>query len=206
VIRLADELGPDFSVRALRLDSGDLVLLSKEARRLLDAAGLQQVQLFASGGLDEFEIRRMLAAGAPLDGFGVGSRMAVSEDAPALDIAYKLTAYAGKDRVKLSPEKQTLPGQKQVFRFERNGRADYDVIGRFDERLPGTPLLGKVMAGGERSSSPKSLPELQERARQRIERLPVHIRGLDPAGTPYLVKLSAGLETSIRDARARVGE
>jgi nicotinate phosphoribosyltransferase len=110
VIELARELGDAFRVRAVRLDSGDLAALAVEARRRLDAAGLHRVEVFASGGLDEHRIAELVARGAPIDGFGVGTRMGVSEDAPALDMAYKLTAYAGEGRLKLSPGKRILPG------------------------------------------------------------------------------------------------
>ncbi len=95
VIELARELGADFQVAGIRLDSGDLAALSRQARQMLDEAGLQQVQIFASGGLDEYKIEKLLAAGAPIDGFGVGTAMGVSKDVPSLDIAYKLTEYAG---------------------------------------------------------------------------------------------------------------
>lgn len=193
VIGLAAQLGPRFSVRALRLDSGDLAELAWAARAMLDAAELGDVQLFASGGLDEFAIRDLLAARAPVDGFGVGTRMAVSQDAPSLDIAYKMTSYAGRDRVKLSTDKRSLPGQKQVFRQERDGRADHDIIARFGEQLPGRPLLQPVMVGGERLTPARALTDLQRRTREQIRQLPERIRQLEPAPEPYEVKRSATL-------------
>ncbi len=119
VIALAKELGDAFKVRAVRLDSGDLVALSKGARALLDAAGLSKVGIFASGGLAEAKIAELLSSGAPIDGFGVGTDLVVSGDAPSLDIVYKLTEYAGEGRIKLSSGKRTLPGRKQVFRTIR---------------------------------------------------------------------------------------
>src|SRR5690606_9006139 len=105
VIELARELGPAFRVRGIRLDSGDLAELAFRSREMLDAAGLEHVEIFASGGLDEYEIDELVKQGAPITGFGVGTRMGLSADAPALDIAYKLTEYEGKGRVKLSPGK-----------------------------------------------------------------------------------------------------
>jgi nicotinate phosphoribosyltransferase len=203
IVQLASELGADFRVRALRLDSGNLVALARGARQKLDAAGLANLQLFASGGLDEFEIRDLLAQGAPLDGFGVGTRMAVSQDAPSLDIAYKLTAYAGQGRIKLSQQKESLPGAKQVFRVQHDGHALHDVVARFDEVLAGQPLLRAIMANGERKSARRPLPEIQEHARAQIEKLPPAIRGLDPARTPYEVKLSPGLEAAREQAKRR---
>ncbi|MGH7555712.1 MAG: nicotinate phosphoribosyltransferase, partial [Longimicrobiales bacterium] len=133
VIRLALELGDDFRVRGVRLDSGDLAELAFGARALLDGAGLQRVGIFASGGLDECEIDDLLERGAPIDAFGVGTRMGVSSDAPALDMAYKLTSYAGRGRVKLSTGKPIWPGPKQVFREHSNGRFVRDVIASADE-------------------------------------------------------------------------
>ena len=150
VVEVAHALAPSFHVRGIRLDSGDLLRLSVEARRVLDEANLSHLKIFASGGLDEREIGRLLRAGAPIDAFGVGTDMSVSGDAPSLDIAYKLTEYAGTGRMKLSTGKRTLPGQKQVFRESRDGRAVRDVIGRFDETLPGRPLLAPVMRKGRR--------------------------------------------------------
>ena len=149
VIELAHALAPSFHVRGIRLDSGDLLRLSVEARRMLDEAGLSHLKVFASGGLDEREIDRLLRSGAPIDAFGVGTDMSVSGDAPALDIAYKLTEYAGTGRMKLSTGKRTLPGRKQIFREIRDGRAVCDVIRRFDEALPGRPLLAPVMRKGQ---------------------------------------------------------
>ncbi|HUF77764.1 MAG TPA: nicotinate phosphoribosyltransferase [Thermoanaerobaculia bacterium] len=195
VIELARELGDAFRVRAVRLDSGDLAALAVEARRRLDAAGLHRVEVFASGGLDEHRIAELVARGAPIDGFGVGTRMGVSEDAPALDMAYKLTAYAGEGRLKLSPGKKILPGRKQVFRIEGEGRAVRDVIARADEEgLPGRPLLVQVMAGGERLAAGRTtIDQARERARDEIARLPERLRALAPADPPYPVEVSAGL-------------
>jgi nicotinate phosphoribosyltransferase len=199
VIELAREMGPAFNVGAVRLDSGNLLALSLQTRAQLDAAGLTSVQIFASGGLDEFDIQQLLERAAPVDGFGVGTRLAVSQDAPALDIAYKLTTYAGRDRFKLSTDKQSLPGQKQVFRSEQNGLASGDVIARHDESLPGRPLLSRVMRNGVRVAQRRPLNELREKTRAQIAGLPAHLRALDPAAPPYEVRLSEEL----KDARNR---
>lgn len=195
VVRLAREMGDAFTVRAIRLDSGDLVELATEARRLLDAAGLERVEIFASGGLDEHQVERIVKAGAPITGFGVGTGMGVSADAPSLDIAYKLTSYAGRGRLKLSPGKPILPGRKQVFRVEEGGQAVRDVIAREEERLPGRALLVPVMRDGERLPAGRGeLDEARSRAREEIGRLPARIRGLEPADPPYPVGLSEALE------------
>lgn len=194
VVRLAAEMGEVFRVRGVRLDSGDLADLAKGARRILDDGGLEQVEIFASGSLDEYEIARLLDAGAPITGFGVGTRMGVSADAPSLDMAYKLTAYGGRGRLKLSPGKKILPGRKQIFRGERNGTAVGDVLARAHERLPGRPLLRKVMEGGVRSpdASPP-LDEMRERARDELARLPPELLGIEPAQRPYPVEVSPSL-------------
>jgi nicotinate phosphoribosyltransferase len=207
VARLARELGEAFRVRAIRLDSGDLAELAKASREILDEAGLESVGIFASGGLDEHEIARLVAFGAPIDGFGVGTRMGVSHDAPDLDVAYKLTAYAGKGRLKLSPGKRILPGRKQVFRGERGGEATGDVIARHDEALPGRPLLVQVMAGGERlPAGRESLDAARERARREVAALPARVRDLDPADSPYPVAVSPALRAFQERVIERVEE
>lgn len=195
VVQLARELGAEFKVRAVRLDSGNLGTLACESRRILDAAGLHSVGIFASGGLNEDVIRDLVESGAPITGFGVGTDLGVSRDAPSLDIAYKLVAYGGQDRVKLSPEKLVLPGRKQVWRVEEDGRAVEDVIARATEDLPGRPLLFPVMKGGRRLiEGPTDLGTARNRTRDEIARLPDRIRGLDPAIPPYPVGLSRELQ------------
>jgi nicotinate phosphoribosyltransferase len=203
VVHLSRELGRDFRVRGVRLDSGDLGALAKQARALLDEAGLGNVEIFASGGLDEREVASLVAAGAPIDAFGVGTALGVSADAPALDMAYKLVHYAGKDRLKLSAGKALLPGRKQVFRVEPAGLAEKDVLGRREERGPGRPLLRPVMREG------RSLPEgrvgphaARAHAARALASLPVRLRGLEPAMPPYPVEISDALGA----ARARAVE
>ncbi|MFP3940649.1 MAG: nicotinate phosphoribosyltransferase [Thermoanaerobaculia bacterium] len=195
VVELARELGEDFRVQAVRLDSGDLAELAFRSREILDEAGLEDVQILASGGLDEDAIAGLVERDAPIAGFGVGTKMGVSEDAPALDMAYKLTAYAGKGRLKLAPGKKILPGRKQVFRQEEDGRAVRDVIARHDEDLPGRPLLEQVLARGERLPAGRvSLEEARARAADELGRLPERLLGMDPADPPYPVAVSPGLE------------
>ncbi|MFY2556798.1 nicotinate phosphoribosyltransferase [Corallococcus terminator] len=201
VIRLARELGEDFRVRALRLDSGDLLALSLAARELLDEAGLERVRLVGSGGLDEDSVAKLLARGAPLDGFGVGTAMGVSADAPSLDMAYKLVEYAGKGRMKLSSGKALLPGAKQVYRQEEDGVARRDLLVRRGDVASGRPLLRPVMRAGQRlpDASP-SLEEIRQHARRELSRLPAEVRALEPARPPYSVVVGDGL------ARARAHE
>ena len=193
VIDLARELGSEFRVSGLRLDSGDLNYLACEARRLLDGAGLHQVKIFASNSLDEYAIERLLGSGAPIDGFGVGGRMGTSEDAPYLDTAYKLVEYDGRPRMKLSHDKSTLPGRKQVFRETAGGRKKRDVLALADETIPGEPLLIKVMENGRRSAAAETLEALRARCLSEYARLPENLESLSPAEPPYVVGLSGRL-------------
>ncbi len=203
VIDLARKLGDDFQVRAIRLDSGDLLELSRKARAMLDEAGLQSVGVFASGGLDEYKIAELLEAGAPIEGFGVGTAMGVSEDAPSLEIAYKLTAYAGEGRLKLSPGKASFPGLKQVFRHESpDGHALRDTLGLHGEELEGRPLSERVMRGGEREKPTPSLDAIRAYAAEQIAALPPQIRAIEPAKPPYPVKISTKLESYTEEVRA----
>lgn len=194
VIELGRELGARFRVRGVRLDSGDLATLSVDARRMLDDAGLRDVHVFASGGLDEHEISVLIEDGAPIDGFGVGSAMGVSDDAPALDIAYKLTAYAGRGRLKRSPGKRILPGRKQVFRFDEGGCAIGDLIARSDEGLDGRPLMRKVMERGQRlPEGREELTTIRARASAEMAALPPHVQALAPANPPFSIEISGAL-------------
>jgi nicotinate phosphoribosyltransferase len=194
VIALARELGTAFRITGVRLDSGDLLALSSETRSRLDAAGLETVRIFASGGLQEERIRELVAAGAPIDGFGVGTAMGVSADAPSLDMVYKLAEYAGEERVKTSPGKPVLPGSKQVFRIERDGLATEDVIGCADESIPGRALLQLAMDGGRAVPGfDRSLQGARRRAGEELRLLPEELRSLDPAPRPYPVRVSGPL-------------
>jgi nicotinate phosphoribosyltransferase len=199
VIQLSQALGSEFQVKAVRLDSGDLYHLSVDARRMLDAAGLTSVEIFASGGLEEEAIAQLVGRGAPIDAFGVGTEMGVSRDDPTLDIVYKLVEYAGRGRVKLSPGKHVLPGRKQVFRVESGSHAGHDVLGRRDEEPCGRPLLQQVMANGRRCAPAPTLAASRDRARHELERLPPAVRHLPRMDPPYRVVVSPALARG-RDA------
>jgi nicotinate phosphoribosyltransferase len=202
VIELIRHSPQELNVSAVRLDSGDLGSLARETRRMLDAAGLQQIGIFASSGLDEHEIASLLDAGAPINGFGVGTGMSVSEDAPALDIAYKLAEYAGVGRTKLSRNKPILPGRKQIFRQEKDGKAAGDVIGRAGEQLEGRPLLKMVMQGGRPTTDAlEDLQSIRRRTAEEIAKLPAHLTSLERADPPYPVNISAALTRHHDDVR-----
>jgi nicotinate phosphoribosyltransferase len=180
----------------VRLDSGDLAELARAARKILDDAQLEHVEIFASGGLDEYRIAELIRSKAPIAGFGVGTHMGASEDAPTLDMVYKLTEYAGRGRLKASPGKRVLPGRKQVFR-RANGAGD--TIGRHGESLAGRPLLEPVMRGGRRLAAGRvGLSAARERARSELAALPEALRALDPA-PPYPVEISPALSKYHRE-------
>ncbi|TLG79197.1 nicotinate phosphoribosyltransferase [Methylocystis sp. B8] len=203
VVALARERGANFKIRAVRLDSGDLDALSREARRILDDAGLSHVQIVASGGLDETKIHELTSRAAPIDIFGVGTDMAVSSDAPALDIAYKLTEYAGEGRMKLSAGKRSLPGRKQVFREFRDGVAVGDVIARHSETLAGVPLLQPVMLSGRRVAASPDLQKIRAYAKEQIAVLPPKLLSLS-SHQRYEVAISDELAKFERETRARL--
>jgi nicotinate phosphoribosyltransferase len=176
----------------VRIDSGDLVALSVEVRRVLDAAGFTAVRIFASGGLDEHEIEELVSRGAPIDAFGVGTRMDVSADAPYLEMAYKLVRYEDRDVLKTSTGKETWAGEKQVYRHrDADGRATHDVLALRGEPPPdgGAPLLARVMANGRRLGPDPALAAIREHCAAEVRALPAEVRRLrDPA--PYPVRYS----------------
>ncbi len=151
------------NLAGVRIDSGDLAMLSVEARRLLDAAGLERANIVVSGNLEEHSISRLFAEGAAIDTFAVGTRMSSSADAPVLDLAYKLVNYNQRPTLKLSTGKETLPNPKQVWRqFDARGKIAGDVIALREETCPGHPLLVRVMKDGRRTQAPKGWREAKE--------------------------------------------
>ncbi len=190
---------------AVRLDSGDLGALSVQARRLLDDAGFPNVRIIASGGLDEYAIDALVLGGAPIDGFGVGTRVVTSSDAPYADFVYKLAEYEGAPMMKLSAGKASPPMSKQVFREWRDdGTMARDVVSEAGEAAPSDrsePLLEAIIAGGR---SLGALPDLEAARRfhaGRVAGLPSGLRGVRPPGG-YSVELSAHLrERTERAAR-----
>ena len=194
VVRLARELGPEFRLSAIRLDSGDIATLAKDARQILDEGGLPQVEIFVSGSLDEYIVAELLEKGAPIDAFAVGTHMGISADAPYVDSAYKLVAYGGRGRMKLSTGKTILPGRKQVFRTGEGSDDAHDVIALHEETLPGRPLLLPVMRGGKRLPAGRAtLSEARDFARDELARLPARLHSLAPADPAYRVETSPAL-------------
>ncbi len=180
-------------VQGVRIDSGDLGAHAREVRRILDEGALAQVRIFASGNLDQDRVHDLVSGGAPIDAFGVGTRMNVSADAPFLDCAYKMVEYAGRPRRKRSEGKATWPGRKQVFRgFDAAGRMSGDLLGLDSDDAPGTRLLVPVLRGGRQLEPPPSLESLRERAREQMATMPEALSALTPA-SPYPVAVSPSL-------------
>jgi len=179
----------------VRLDSGDMAALSVEVRRILDDAGLTEVKIIGSGGLDEFELAQLTAANAPFDSYGVGTKMGVSADQPWSDIAYKLVEYDDRPVLKLSTGKSSWPGRKQLFRVkDSHGQAQGDTIGLRDEELPGERLLQEVMHNGKMMAGYPSLPELRDIFVREFAALPESVRALRrPSRFP--VEFSAKLKS-----------
>lgn len=193
VIRLAEELGEDFAVRGIRLDSGNLAELARQSRKILDDAGLGQVQIFVSSGLDEYAIAELVASAAPVDGFGVGTNMGVSVDAPVLELVYKLAEFNGRPTYKTSTGKKTIPGRKQVIRRFEGNMAAGDIVCAADENHDGLPLLHKVMEAGQRLPAGRlDLEASRVHAQRSIAALPDYVRALE-ATEDYPVEISPRL-------------
>jgi nicotinate phosphoribosyltransferase len=194
LIGVAPQLAAEgVEIGGIRLDSGDLGAQAVAARRALDAAGLAAVRIYASGNLDEARIAALLAAGAPIDGFGVGTALDTSADAPAIDAVYKLQHYAGRARRKRSADKATWPGVKQVCRSAGDdGRFVRDRVQLADEPLDGEVLLQPVLRAGRRIAAPPALAQTRAHCAEQLQRLPTALRGLAPA-VAYPVEISAGL-------------
>lgn len=193
VVALAPKLTrAGIRIKGVRIDSGDLTEHARRVRAILDAGGLEHVIIFASGDLDEYALRDMLAAGAPVDGFGVGTHMDTSSDLPYLDCAYKLQEYAGRARRKRSEGKATWPGRKQVYRHhDANGRMAGDVVTLESDPQPGEPLLIPVMRGGHRVAPAPSLAEVRRHAADNLARLPEPLRRLE--AFDYRVEIAPAL-------------
>ena len=180
-------------VKAVRIDSGDLAIHAHNVRRILDTAGQQDIGIFSSGGLDEYIMRNLLSHGAPIDGYGVGTNMDTSADAPFLDCAYKLEEYAGRARRKRSEGKATWPGRKQVYRaYGANGVMTGDILTLEGDPQQGEPLIQLVMKDGKRLRSAEKLDDIRRRATEELRRLPPHLRALKET-PPYPVTVAQAL-------------
>jgi nicotinate phosphoribosyltransferase len=180
------------------LDSGDLSDHAHKVRRILDEGGLRQTTIFASGSVDEYVLERLAKDNAPIDGFGIGTHMDTSADAPYLDCAYKLVEYAGQARRKRSEGKVLLPGRKQVYRsYDQSDRMCGDILTVETDLHAGEALIRPVMHGGKRLQPPIPLPKSRERTLQQLSRIPDHLRSLE-RGPAYPVTISAALQALAR--------
>ncbi|HET6466713.1 MAG TPA: nicotinate phosphoribosyltransferase [Nitrospiria bacterium] len=194
VVALAPRLKSEgIRINGVRLDSGDLGDHARKVRRILDNGGLVDVKIFASGNLSEDRLRNLIETAAPIDGYGIGSDLVTSADAPHLDCAYKLQEYAGRARRKRSEGKATWPGRKQIFRrYGPDGRMREDLLTLDDRSEAGEPLIQAVMRAGRRLAPPAPLNELRAYAADQLAHLPEPFRGLRDV-PPYPVKISDAL-------------
>ena len=184
-VEVAHELAADdITISGVRLDSGDLDVLSRKVRSILDESGLRDVRIFASGDLDEYRIAELVSGGAPIDGFGVGTRMGTSADAPSLGVVYKLVDDEHGPKLKLAEGKATLPGRKQVFRDD-----GFDVIGLLEEDVAGRPLVEVARK--------EPIEQIRSRCRAAVDALPADLRALEPVSSRYPVQISPAL-TALR--------
>jgi nicotinate phosphoribosyltransferase len=206
VVHLAPKLEREgIEIKGVRLDSGDLADHAFKVRRILDAGGLEHVTIFASGNIDEYVLEKLAAKKAPIDGFGVGTHMDTSADAPYLDCAYKLVEYAGKPRRKRSEGKVLLPGRKQVFRrYDSDHRITEDVLSLEGDQQEGEPLIELFMQGGQRIKRAEPLASARERALQQVRQLPPALLSLESA-PPYPVTVAEALQSMARKVDAAQG-
>jgi nicotinate phosphoribosyltransferase len=208
VVDLAGKLEPEGLLpRAVRLDSGDINTLSRSVRAILDDGGLTRVQIFASGDLDEYRIEKLMSAGAPIDAFGVGTQLGTSGDAPHVAVVYKLVEDASGPKVKLSEDKVTLPGRKQVFRNAvGDGELRGDVLALESEQIADAhPMLQPVMRDGRRLAASEPLATVRDRCRASVAALPARLRALEPEPPPYDVRTSPGLDALVRQLHEDLG-
>src|SRR5437660_7984757 len=181
---VATELAAEgVNVRGVRIDSGDLPALALGVRAILDEAGEAGIEIFASGDLDEYRIAALLEAGAPVDGFGVGTQLGTSGDAPSLGGVYKLVEDLSGPKSKTSTGKATLPAVNQVYRLDQRGPGPRDLIAPAAAPAPsgGRPLLAPVMEQGRRLGPPAALADGRVRCRAAVSALPARLRSLEPA-------------------------
>jgi nicotinate phosphoribosyltransferase len=209
--RKAVEAAPQ--MRGVRLDSGDLLELSVQVREILDEAGCREAIIVASGDLDEHRIAELVRAGAPIDAFGVGTKLVTSEDDPALGGVYKLVSVQRdgewRPRMKLSASKTTWPGRKDVFRFRdrRSGRFVRDVLACAHEETPdgAERLLQPVIRDGQAVRELPELEALRNRARVQVNRLPEDVTRLEEPRS-YPVEISQTLQERFDRLSTRLEE
>jgi len=206
VVALAPRLKADaIAIRGVRIDSGDLLALSRSVRKILDAGGLGELIIFASGGIDEDLLAASAREKSPIDGFGIGTNLTTSSDVPSLDCAYKLQEYAGVPRRKLSAGKVTWPGRKQVWRrYAADGRMVGDILSTEGDKQSGEPLVRPVMLGGRRIDPAPNLADLRAHASRELARLPTSLQRLQ-AGASYPVEVADRLTALAAEVDRELG-
>ena len=206
VVTLAPRLAADgIKVRGVRLDSGDLAALAREVRRILDEGGLRDAVIFASGGIDETVLQRFTREDVPIDGYGIGTALVTSQDAPALDCAFKLQEYAGLARRKRSSGKATWPGRKQIFRRRGgDGRMAGDVLTIEGDAAEGSPLVCAVMRAGRRVAPPPNIDDARAHAAAELAALPDSLRRL-ASDAVYPVTIAPALKALADEVDRRTG-
>jgi nicotinate phosphoribosyltransferase len=189
VVELAPKLKKDgIAIRGVRIDSGDLIAMSRKVRRILDDGGCKDVIILVSGGVNEDTLQTMAKEKAPIDGCGIGVSLDVSTDVPALDCAYKLQEYAGIPRRKRSEGKATWPGRKQVWRsYDTQGRMTGDILSVEGDTQKGETIIRQVMRGGKRAVAAPTMEQIREQAARDLARLPEPLRKLEPFDYPVTI-------------------
>lgn len=201
-IKVANKLG--IRIKGIRIDSGDLYILSREARRILDENGFKDAIILASGGINEYKIKELMEKNAPIDGFGVGTELDTSSDLPYLDCAYKLVEYNDRPVIKLSRKKITVPYKKQIYRLYRNNRIFKDIIAHYDEQIEGVKLLKLYIENGNLVRRLPSLKEIRELSLINFQKLPETFKSLNqnmtltPEISQRLVKATEELKSKYK--------
>ena len=191
---------------AVRLDSGDLCDLSKKVRQIFDEQGLHYVNIVASNDLNEYKIEELIRNGAKINGYGVGTEMITAKPVAAIPGVYKLVEDDGGAKIKLSPEKKTYPGKKQVYRvMGADGKCSHDILGLEYEGLAGTPLLEKVVKQGRRVTARRSLDEIRQYTLECVSKLPDYLKEVRVT-QHYEMKISGGLNKLIDELTAKYGD
>lgn len=206
VVALAPRLQEQgITVKAVRLDSGELAAHARRVRAILDRGGLEATIIFSSGSLDEHRLARLQAEDAPIDGFGIGTRLDTSADVPYLDCAYKLQEYAGEARRKRSEGKSTWPGRKQVHRhYDDRGIPDHDILTVEGDATSGKALIRPIMAGGRLLEPLPDLETIRRRVADELAALPAPLRGLETASPAYAVRIAPALRQLASEVDRRI--
>jgi len=170
------------NIKGVRIDSGDLIEHAKKVRKILDDNGCKEVIIVASSDLNEYKIKQIIDTNAPIDAFGVGTELATSRDDPTISGVYKLIEYNGRPKIKISEEKLTYPGKKQIYRiYNERGIFKEDILMLEDDEVPpnSEALLIPIMEKGNLISKIPQLMEIQQYYLKNMKKLPSEYKTLD---------------------------